>query len=294
MLVASAKWSPAARRALAALGHVDPRSLVLALFGLILLNLSASGIYTIIDEIIEYYRIGWLPRLLPLAVLAVFVIWLFKKGQRMAVQTPSINVNPLPCPARALVILLSAPDRPTEDMKRGIAAIEGSLIRGTDIPIAVEQIARNWRMPLEAIVYHYGVLERIIFVTSHGPKGSQACVPILIDLIERLDLPRSGERLVVQTADQFLERDEAGIDFADAMQVFETVQLVTRKLLALVGQGRQIALDVTGGLKPTSIMMAAVSLLEDTLCFQYVDIDPATQKARVQSFDVTYRLDETY
>ncbi|MBI1209579.1 MAG: hypothetical protein GC191_20140 [Azospirillum sp.] len=292
------KFSPAARRALAHFGHVNPISLVLALITLLMFDISGNAVFSIIDAWIKGEPANTLIRLIPVAIFLALVGVLYCLGRQFAARTPTIEVDPAPPKARALVILLSSPVQHPKpppapaDIRARLAEIGGSMERNTLVPAAVEAVVRSWRMPIESILYHYGALERVILVTSSGADGSQTYVASLIELIERLDQAPGGRRMQVQTADQFLERLETGIDFVDAEQIFETVRQVTTKLLSLLKKGRHIAIDVTGGQKITSIMVAAVSLAEESLSFQYVDFPQLGGPARVCNFDVTYRLDE--
>lgn len=81
---------------------------------------------------------------------------------------------------------------------------------------------------------------------------------------------------------------DGGIDFTDANAVFDTVAGVARALRQQERSDGDILIDVTGGQKLTSILAAAVSLVAEGRCFQYIHVTPGGA-CEVRSFDVTWQ-----
>jgi|GEM_PF-7054184 len=185
-LAGNRAWNHAARNALALLGHTKPLSLLIAIFVLWLFAWAGDALKVIVNRWLGDPT-GWLAQAVPLGsfVIGVAVLWLI--GRKVIAERPSIHQEAEPQKVRALILLLSAPAQKEQRavVEAGLQALTGRL-DDPQLPRQVQDIAYNWRMPLEAICYHRPRLRQVVLVTSRGADGSHAWAPLFIGLITRL------------------------------------------------------------------------------------------------------------
>ena len=115
----------------------------------------------------------------------------------------------------------------------------------------------NWQPLMRAIEPHPN-LRRIWLIGSPGDNGSFKHLPLCVKFLEQYG--KKVEWLTVP------------VDFEDFNQVEETIRHLLTKELAGIPAYR-IAVDITGGQKPTSVAVAAMTMNRE-LRFQYIQTNP--------------------
>ncbi len=172
-----------------------------------------------------------------------------------------------PSKKRALILFLSNVRGNQEKLEKllnelkKVEQLEGKLkeLNNTDF--------RSWRMPLEAVKYHLGKLEKVIVITSNS---SSEQFNMFSKLLEEF-FPEKNIKL---------EEIKAG-NFEDFNQVQEAIEKAYKKLKTDGIKEKDTILDITGGQKIVSIVGALLSLNPGRE-FEYV----STTNYSVKSYDV--------
>jgi len=272
------------------LGGLNPWTIVLA--AIVILLSGAAG-----DALQDLYTVlGWdgpdsrLPKasFLAVSLLALLLFLLLRQARAQAGRiTPEIVVDNNPAPVRALIVVLSAATpakgRCFEDLDGVSGTLDQPATRG-----AVEDICRNWRMPLEAIAHHMQRLEVVVLVTTSGKEGSHRQLETFTGLAQRL-LPANRQgQLRFPSVGSFLNdgRFRDGVDVTNASEVFDAIGDAHEQLRASYPE-RDILIDLTGGTKLSTGIAALVAARITQRSFQYVD----TGDKQVRTYDVTFSLD---
>lgn len=134
----------------------------------------------------------------------------------------------------------------------------------------------NWHQILRAIKRHAEALDVLYLIgsadqvdgkTGKITKGSHSQLEMLSDLLGRYfkkDPVFSGREIFV------IRHNKEGVDFENVDALRHAARIGIEKFLEKGLVNRDIAIDITGGQKATSIAGAAITLENDDIVFQYV------------------------
>jgi hypothetical protein len=220
---------------------------------------------------------GWIHLAFGLAGFPVLLVVLTGQARQVRQQLhPTVYEDDQPRRVRGLVLYLSVM-RP-EDCQ----VLRDACRDGLDLAAFRERFPRvNWRMPVEAIAYHAERLEELVVIPSAGETGSAAQMDLFRALLDRL-FPAA--RFECRAIDLIPGNHPAGLDFETHTE--HLARATNDAYEFLRGKGFKpldILIDVTGGLKPTTVVGCAVALAEGRR-MQYV----STQDYRIRVYDVSY------
>jgi hypothetical protein len=241
-------------------------------------NLTSSAFYDL-----EQAGLQW--RQLPGLALVVVVWGLVRKVRRAAGEVKLVYIvkrDPPPC--KVLIVFLSPP--------RDLAAIQ-AIPSGSLSDTTIEAFQQSpWRMPMVAIRYHLGRLEKVVVVPTRDSAGKQdgtyrlmeefretvrrftAAVPKVASVVA------AGELEGPQTTASALAK---GVAYEDAVEWLDVLHHVFACLHAGGYADGDIMVDVTGASKAATVAGAAVTV-GDFRRIQYV----SPVDYRVLSFDLNY------
>jgi hypothetical protein len=231
------------------------------------------------DRPVEYVFLWGL--VVAVVVGAAFALALYIK--RTAGGHFEIDCTP-PTQRRALAVLLSKPSPPPDDPDAAARAALSQAGGSIDDPAARARIQSNWRMPIEAIAFHLGRVERVVLITS---KESAPHADAFRRCLEQMGATAHGVR--VQTAAELVGdavRAET-MAFDDVRHLDDVIERVYTGLGADGYPPGEILFDLTGGTKIATATVATAVTVHENRQFQYVD----TTDYRVWTYNVTFSRD---
>lgn len=274
---------------------------------LVFLGLFTSGLGGLVGRLPWFQSVDGAPSfLLELLFVIAFPsllvgLWLYTRNSIERVRVHVIQ-NSNPSKAKALILFLSPigidlPNRPSDR-----PVIEQILASEQEIGVSEESVREqfngSWRMPLEAIAYHFERLEQVVVIPSADSQarngstrpGTHHEMATFRALVEKLTASRRVEcrsmaELIpeLQQPSKPLENFASGTDFEDAEALVECVELAYDYLLQRNLPAYEVIVDITGGQKVPTVAGAAVALAEGRR-FQYV----STVNYVLREYDVTY------
>src|ERR1039457_3997586 len=185
-----------------------------------------------------------------------------------------IATNERPEKRQAVVLFLSNAPKP-EVLQRWMEdpRFRGG-IQSREVLDAMDR--ESWRMPVEAISYHFGVALQVVVIPSSGDRGTIHLYADFAALLDRLfegklEPPKyCGLQQLTQRWDGASGNWKDGIDFEDARELVAALFEVFRFLMHKCEISRRdVIIDVTGGTKVVTVAGAAVSLGKGQT-FQYI------------------------
>lgn len=206
-------------------------------------------------------------------VLALY----WQLGRRLPELTVDIEQDDNPPQSRALIMFLS----PIGEDRTWLTAQE---TRGVITETSYrERFKKSWRMPVEAIAYHLGRLDKIVIIPSIDAPGKNDGTHHDAELFKttiRSALP-ADKRLAIEIVEP--------ADFEGAKELADRLHEVFTQLVAAGYKEDEIIVDITGGQKVPAAAGTVVALGKDR-SIQYV----STRDYKVRSYNITYRGDPTY
>ena len=226
-----------------------------------------------------------IPRLIiGTATLPALLFWLVIQARNARqIIHPTISVKS-PEQVQGLVMYLSS-------LKGDyLGLLQEALKKGMDLEGFRQQFGHfNWRMPLEAVDHHAPKLAFMVVIASSGKDGSIKQLSEFKALLDTV-FPNPAFRLVA-LEDCFSDKDDKlafkdGLDFEVEPERLATATNAAYEYLRRQGlRQSEILIDITGGLKVTTVVGSAVALAEGRR-IQYV----STRDFEVRVYDVSYEL----
>ena len=171
-----------------------------------------------------------------------------------------------------------------------LGSLQEALKQGMDLKGFRQQFGHiNWRMPLEAVNHHAPKLAFMVVIASSGEDGSAKQLGEFKASLDTV-FPNPAFRLV-DLADCFSDEGDKvafkdGVDFEVEPERLATATNAAYEYLRRQGlRPSDILIDITGGLKVTTVVGSAVALAEGRR-IQYV----STRDFEVRVYDVSYEL----
>lgn len=201
-------------------------------------------------------------------------------------------------PRKHLILFLSHLNPPYEQYEKGVPAWLLPLSDPPDLNADFGKMVKlkdsqqkfwNWEMPLRAIFHHREKLANVILICSNA-ETSMGAVHQFISICKRYEKLKEVEYYVfckghlklIEAPGSAISKDE-GLNFDSFEQLSEAVWHALGKLRKWKAREKEITIDFTGGLKPTSVVAAATTF-NRKINAQYVH----TKSYQVIGYDVIF------
>ncbi len=261
---------------------------LMALLFLLLLHWAATSSHHLIRHWL--FELGWVAAdwvlLLP---FIVFLAILYRVSAHAALGNLHIHEARNPARCRVLVVFLS--NLWSDTFAQQAAEFDSILKSGNaKDPKVREALGRknSWRMPLEAMVYHLPVLEKLIVITSKESSSQLGSFKAAMQSAADTILTAEGvnREFDIVSIENLGEEFKIGINFESARQLEQALSRVYHHLSHQGCSESEVLVDITGGQKLTAAIGGAVTLSEYRR-FQYV----STNNYDVMTYNVTHHLD---
>ncbi len=212
-----------------------------------------DGIIAIFSAYFKDTNTAWLQIGFTFVAFLGLFIWLRRVADNIEL---AVKVDINPASAKGLILFLS-------ENKTNIKEYEQVT--------KISDMKTNWQMPIMAIDYHKNSLSKLIIITSKESNYQmQDFKEAIKSLISDFDLSR-------------LECYENTINFEDANEVFNALEISYNKLISEAIKKEQIYIDLTGGTKVVALTGSIFALPEDRVV-QYI----STTDRKVRLYDLQY------
>ncbi len=295
-------------------GSSRPAVVIGAIFLLVGLGWLASATWDLLTHLPPLgvggpfaWKIDLLGIFLPVAYM-IYLMW----ATRRWTSTVHVKVeqDDTPEAVRALVLFLSPVGR---DRELAASLLQVADAKPISDPAVRARFSGPWRMPLEAIAHHRERLQHVIVIPSRDhvkmdrkvDTGTACEVELFAGVVQKLCSSAGGSKppcvrsLAEAWADSTDSRPPSagqaqkldaghktyvqGIDFENFQELVDAVEDAYAVLDKMKIPAKRILIDVTGGLKPSSVAGATAALGEGRR-FQYV----STRDYHVRTYDIVY------